>query len=177
MAFLTDQEMLDAAKSIARGVPVKILIDKHQKALENSPDVDVSDISPQKLRDTLSNEINSANPKSPRFKQKYEIAHQDAREAMQLEYAESAARIRNEIIEELEDDIKNLKDAEAACLKAAGGSFDAIEPAETLQEQVALIDAASRYLKLRYDLRTAQMRVIDAVRYNPDAKLSDAMKK
>ena len=121
--FLTTEEMESVARSIARGVTQKALIDRFEKQLLEDPDTDVSGYSSKELRGHLSDEISRANPNSPRYAKKYEPVQELVRTSMEAEFAGYAVEMRETLLSELREDISMLSESGKAFATSSGGEF------------------------------------------------------
>lgn len=175
--LIKQEEMYEAARSIARGVPVVSLIDKHEELVKNSADIDVSGMSRQELRATLSDELNRANPNSPRWApSKYEPIRQLELELLRAEFKEGFAQRRNTFMEELDADIDMLGKFKKQCIEAAMGEFGTIEPASTPDEQLKLLQAVIKLQDQEIKLKGLDLKLKQAFGHNPQAAITETLR-
>ena len=174
--LISQEHMLDAARSITRGVPVVTLIDKHEELVKNNPDIDVSGMSKQELRATLSDELNRANPNSPRWAAgKYDGIRQFELEMMRAEFKEGFAQRRNTFMKELDADIDMLGKFKKQCIEAAMGEFGTIEPASTPEEQLKLLQAVIKLQDQEIKLKGLDLKLKQAFGHNPQAAITETL--
>ena len=148
--FLSTKEMESVARSIARGVSQKKLIDQFEKQLLEDPDTDVSGYTSQELRGKLSVEISRANPNSPRYAKKYEEVQEIVRDSMEAEFAGYAVEMRETLLSELREDISMLSESGKAFATASGGEFGDIEAVTTPQEAQSMMTTALKINEQKY---------------------------
>ena len=175
--LIKQEDMLDAARRIARGVPIRSLLDEYEENVRNSPDIDVGDMTRQELRATLSNELNSANPASPRYKEtKYQPIQQLEQQLLRAEYKEDFQEQSATLMAEIDADIDMLTKWKNSCLKAAEGEFGEIEPATSTEEQLKLLYAVIKIQDQEIKLKGLNLKLKQAFGNNLNNAISEVMK-
>lgn len=174
--LISQERMLDAARRIARGVPIRQMLDDYEELVRNSPDIDVGDMTRQELRATLSNELNSANPASPRYKEKYQPIQQLEQQLLKAEYKEDFQEQSATLMAEIDADIDMLAKWKDSCLKAAGGEFGEIEVATTPDEQLKLLYAVMKIQDQEIKLKGLNLKLKQAFGNNLNAAITETLK-
>lgn len=174
--LITQEQMLDAARRIARGVPVRQMLDEYEALVKDSPDVDVGGMSRRELRATLSDELNCANPTSPRYKEKFQPIQQLEQQLLKAEYSEDFRESSASLMQEIDADIEKLAEWKASCLKAAGGEFGDIEPATSTDEQIKLLYAVMKIQDQEIKLKGLNLKLKQAFGNNLNTAIAETMK-
>ena len=162
--ILTQEQLNDAARAMARGTSRKALLDRYYEQLKDSPDIGLRG---QELRDKLSDELGHAHIGNARFAvTKYQDIYDIERGLMREAYAETYAEARDLLLDTLKKDIASMqKDVNRIDTAIEDYVPDATNPGE-------YATLLSLKLKASKELRDAIQelgRITGTLQHQPDA--------
>ena len=166
--LLSEEQMMDVARAFGDGTPSSVLIDRYEDAIRQSPDVDVSGLSKEELRKTLSVEISRANPRSVRYaRTKYGALHKDVEAARIEAFKEAREDTRVRILDTIDKHDGLIEETIGALMETIKGSTDAIEPVATTDDKIKLLESLKEFVILQIQLQVFK----DKVTGGPDTNI------